>query len=266
MTQAVAVSATALPLRPGTATQVLAMLGEEDASAREIGEVVKTEPAITARLLALANSPIFRRGSEIADINRAVIAVGLSSVRGITLGVAMDSLFEDESVLDPQHWEHALRAAGAAVAAAKHTGADASEAFCAGLMHDIGQIAMTVSAPEIWSQIIHETDAGSCERLTLEEELFGSDHARLGTEVLVEFGLPARLTIAVGTHHQPLDEIETPLGRCVAIGEAVARLTESDVDPLLELEQLLPTLTLDAEPLLAEAAQQTESLRVVFAR
>lgn len=266
MTQSTVVDATALPLRPGTATQVLAMLGDPDVSAREIGDVVKTEPAITARVLALANSPIFRRGNDVADISRAVVAVGLSSVRGITLGVAMDSLFEDDSVLDPAHWEHALHAAGAAVAAAHHVGAEAGEAFCAGLMHDIGQIAMTVVAPDKWARILDETEVSSPQRLALEHELFGVDHAQLGTQVLTELGLPDRLTIAVGTHHHPLIELDTALGQCIAIAEGIARLSETNSDPVIELEKLFPDLGFNVEMLLAEAAQQTDSLRVVFAR
>lgn len=57
-----------LPLRPGTATQVLEMINDPSTSASDIGSVVRTEPVIVARLLALANSLVFRRRNEIGSI------------------------------------------------------------------------------------------------------------------------------------------------------------------------------------------------------
>ena len=195
MTSSIIIDPAALPLRPGTATQVLELLDDPETSAVKISELVRTEPAITARLLALANSPVFSRGRAIADINRAVIVVGLSAVRGIALGVAMDSLFEDHADLDPAHWDHALVTAGAAMVSAQQLDADPGEAFCAGLMLDLGQIAMAISSAENWATILAQTNPNTSERLQLETELYATDHARLGSEVLTKFRLPPRLTV-----------------------------------------------------------------------
>ncbi len=256
-----------LPLRPGTATLVLEMLNDPDTSAAEIGAVVKTEPAITARLLALANSPIFHRKYEITSADRAVIVVGLSTVRGIALGVAMDSFFEDDNGLDPAHWEHATITAGAALAAARHLGVDSGEAFCAGLMLDIGQIAMALTAPDEWARVLEESEVNTPQRLGLEDELLGTNHAQLGCGILTELGLPSLLTDAVNVHHEPLEEIATPLARCLGISAVVAEVLEreeSESDPVAGLETLLPDLGVDAKALLQDTQEQIADLRVVL--
>lgn len=194
------------------------------------------------------------------------MVVGLSSVRGIALGVAMDSLYEDHPELDSGHWERAVVSAGGAVAMAENTGADRGEAFSAGLMIDIGQIAMAVHRPDFWARTLEETTSNTSERFALELELFAIDHAQLGSEILVDFGLLPALTLAVSAHHRPLVEIDTALGRCVAVAGVISELAQLDMGAIAELEARLPDLGFSAAALLTQTIEQVEGLRSVFVR
>lgn len=266
MTNPITPARPTLRLRPGTATRVIDMLDDTRTSAADIGAVVAAEPAITTRLLALANSPVFRRRNDVRDINQAIAIVGQSALRGVVMGVAMDTLFEEDSDLDPSLWDHAMLVASASVAVAQQTGADAGQAYCAGLMHDIGQIVMAVSFPAMWSRVLGETNANSAERLALEQELFEVHHADLGSQLLADLGLPEQLVVAIRTHHEPISDIDSPLGLCVAVAEIMADLAQDEPDAGTQLEHLLPDLDLDAESLLTGMAEHWAHLQAILIR
>lgn len=258
-----------LPLRPGTATQVLSLLDNPDTSASEVAALVRTEPVITARLLALANSPLFSRGNQTADINRAIVVVGQGSVRGIALGVALDSLYEDDLVLDPAHWEDAVTVAAGAVTVAKRIGADRGEAFCAGLMHDIGEIAMAILSPRKWTQLQSKSYASQAERFSLELELYGFEHAELGATILEDIGLPTHLASTVRTHHDPVQEIDSPVGRCVALAEMMESAVGGDSrdhEGILLAMEYCGAPQVDIDELLADVAAQISEVRALFIR
>ncbi len=256
-----------LPLQPGVAAQILAKLNDPDICAVEISDMVRTDPALVSRLLALANSPFFYRGREIVDIRNAIVSVGQNSVRAIALAVAMESFFEDEIDLDHTYWEDAATVAACAMTIARYTGIDSGESFCAGLLHDVGHVVMAISSSESWSHVRSRLNQDLTELHQAEVEHFGATHAHIGAQALQDLGLPRRLSEAIRTHHEPVAEIRNPVGAAVAGAVLMDRLIltgEGEEDLALALERL--DCEVEVERLVKVAGERVNELGAVFAR
>jgi len=179
-------NATELITFPEVALRINTMVEDEDCSADEIGELIAQDPALTVKLLKLANSSYFGFRAEIETISRAVAVLGTQRVRDLTLGISASKSFADVSsdILSMEnYWRHSVQCGLAAGAlAAQSKGASQGAAFTAGLLHDIGQLILFNQEPERSRQalLLVEEDNGVEQMDRAEKILFGFDHAELG--------------------------------------------------------------------------------------
>ena len=193
-----------------SAPRMMAMLCNPRVSARDVASLVDKEPAMYARVLRVANSPYYGQARSIASIDRALVLLGLDAVRGIVAAACLDrtlALGSDESPIDLRALAcHSFATAVAAESLARiqHQSL-ASEAFIAGLLHNLG-IAMQISLdlPGINAMIdVRRTDT------TSDIRLLESQHAAVGHEeciaaIFEEWQLPPSLVAAVRHHHDPM--------------------------------------------------------------
>lgn len=136
-----------LPSLPDVAHKIRATVNDPRRSAADIARVVQFDPALAARLIQIANSPLYRGTRKFDNCHSAVTRIGLAAVRNLVTGLALHNLFEARTPLLRQRlqeiWQHSCRVAAISSVLARLTqGLDPDRALLAGLIHDIGVLPL----------------------------------------------------------------------------------------------------------------------------
>jgi putative nucleotidyltransferase with HDIG domain len=175
---------------------------DENTSAAEIARLVALDPALSARLLRVANSALYRRGGAkpVDSLQVAIARLGHDTVRNLVAGLAMQQLFQSPSPALKARmqalWIHSTEVASlSSVLAARFTKLDREEALLAGLLHDIGALPILARA-EDFPEFVAEA--------ALLDETLARLHTRIGRLVLEAWGFAPEL-VAVAAEHEDLD-------------------------------------------------------------
>ncbi len=189
------------PFRPVVA-RLLGELSGEPSGFRRIRMLVSEDPALAAQVLRLANSALFGRRGTVNDLLSALAMIGLDRLRALVLTYGVRHLFRPLARLPQARaiWRHSLATAILAADLALDQDGDMMECYTAGLLHDLGRLALLASAPEPYS-ILLEQACGAAHCLELERELFGQPHPEAGARAMRRYGLPEPLSEAARLHH-----------------------------------------------------------------
>ena len=189
--------------------RILATLYKPGVSVREVAAVVAQEPGMTANVLRIANSPLYGQSRTVATVDHALLLLGLDAVRGIAAAACMRDAILRSSPSSPVDSAALLRhsiATGVAASALARIArpALASEAFVAGLLHDLGVSLLSRLAPEGVSAVVDAMRADpSRDVAPLEEEHIGMGHARCAALLFEAWRLPAALVAGASHHDDP---------------------------------------------------------------
>ncbi|MGB5278564.1 MAG: HDOD domain-containing protein [Gammaproteobacteria bacterium] len=140
-----------LPSMPSTGVHIAKHLEDPAADSDSIARIIQMDPALTARLIQVANSPAFKGRVQIESCRDAVTRLGQSTTRDLVISFVLRGLFRSRNPhireRMEQVWLHSTQVAAISYALArKIPGLDAGQAMLAGLMHDIGVIPILTSA------------------------------------------------------------------------------------------------------------------------
>ncbi|HET7504049.1 MAG TPA: HDOD domain-containing protein [Kofleriaceae bacterium] len=208
----------ALPSAPGVYHELAAQIGRADTRVEAVAAVVERDVALCARVLQVASSAFFGSDRPMRSIVEAVACIGIEMVGGLALashalGASGDRLPPEFSLAELQH--HSLMVARTARELAG--AAAASDAFIAGLVHDIGEIIIATALPDAHAAITTEQRGSGDTRCAVEHRLLGTSHAELGAYLLGLWGLPLTIIDAVAHHH---DEVVAPTPVAAALHAA----------------------------------------------
>lgn len=194
---------TKLPPLPGSTLRVLELIRDINASTRQMAGAVEMDPSLSARLLRMANSPIYSRQKNVSSIYQAIDVVGTKSLYDIVMMGMTSDVFAKEirsSVIGRTIWEHSLAVALLARELSRMLGMRGTdEVFICGLLHDIGKIMLLRADVETYSKILdYKTEA---DMLDWEKETFGCDHAEIGALVAQGWRLPEDVCQSIRHHH-----------------------------------------------------------------
>jgi putative nucleotidyltransferase with HDIG domain len=206
-----------LPSLPWLYAEIIRESQSPDASIAKIAKIISEDPGMTAKILQLVNSPFFGIRRRVTDMTAAVAFLGLDTVQWLALSVQAFAQFEMSRMLDfsvDQVWRHSLTVAAIArgIACLEYDKTMADDAFCAGLLHDIGMMILASSLPEQYAQVIARQKSKGTFRSEIELELLGTTHAEVGAYLLGLWGLPDAIVQAVALHHRPRDGPEKKIG------------------------------------------------------
>lgn len=214
---------------PQTLAEVLRVTKSENSSAQELASLLMRDPALTAKILRIANSPFYGVGREITTMTQAVVTLGLRTVTALTLSSSVYKLVDGwNSTIDrPRFWRHSLEVAIGSRMIYEAQGINqGEEAFIGGLLHDIGILVLERAFPKQYPAVWKAAQQGRV-LIELEDETWGTDHARVGKFLLEQWHLPQRICDGVGLHHMvfPPDERnpEFRLGQTVALANQISR-------------------------------------------
>lgn len=205
-----------LPVFPAVVFQVLAMTADEDVTFRQLENLLSSDQVLAGRLMAVANSSLYSPRTYISTIRQAISYIGLDATRRLALAAVVQPLFASSRFRDL--WQHSLLAARACerlASAGRELNPD--EAFLAGLVHDVGRLAMWWMPAEA-AATHHRLQDQGCEPVLAEIFLFGFDHGELGAEILRLWRFPEHMAEAVGRHHQP-ERTSSPLAALLHLAE-----------------------------------------------
>jgi len=211
----------ALPPLPAAAVDVLTLLRDPEVDAGAVARAISYDPGLTANLLRMANSTAWGGRQEIGSIEQALIRLGTRSVMSLVVCSAVGPIAQgpvDGYELDSgKLWEHCVSVAVATQEFAAVLGIrPPMAAFTAGMLCDIGKLALGTlvggAAAEIRHLAFEERLSFEC----AERQLLGCDHAEAGATLLQSWQLPDDVVAAVRWHHDP--------GRCPEPARPVADL------------------------------------------
>lgn len=218
-----------LPTLPAVAIGLLDLAKDPETEIRDVIELVKSDPAISAKLVKAANSTFFGFRSEVRSVDRAVPLLGTTVTTSLSLSF---SLSDDSMAAGPmaahynKYWQQSVVQASAAETLCRMIGQGlVSEYFLIGLLLDLGRLAMLKVVPREYRVPLEAFDTNGKTLVETEREHLGIDHVEVGVRLMTNWKLPESLTRAVQTHHSQASEIiaqSNDADRALAAAGAVA--------------------------------------------
>lgn len=219
-----------LPAMPEILLKLLELCQTDGAGMAEIARLVGNDVAVTTRVLAVANSAAWQRGGQKVGLMLALSRLGSETIKTLVMGESVRQTFATMAGAagwDLRHfWSHALTSAVIAREIARATDyPQHEEAWLAGLLHDVGRLALRVVAPQTCAaHFVAADDAALC---LLEQQQLQLDHAEAGAWLAQRWQLDSFLADAIRYHHAPLARIASAPA-LVRIVHLAHRLAEQD--------------------------------------
>lgn len=246
----------ALPAIPKVAREILALKMMSDRDEQVLLELIGKDPAISARVVGLANSPLFGTSKKIVSVSEATALLGIRRVKMTAMSFAMmNSMARTPAGLLNVHelWQHSLTVTMAMQTMSRYMPASArpaeEELFLAGLLHDIGFLVLDYIHPML-SDRFHALLAAETGRSVEEVEsgMLEMSHSELGAELARHWELPENIVAVLRYHHQPDHEQ-------AAAGQPLVRMVNL-------AEKLLPTFGSSGRPGPEIAPQEWQSIGI----
>lgn len=196
-----------LPSIPAVAAAALSAVDDPNLSASSISKLIERDPALTARTLAVANSPFYGFARRISTVELAVVMLGMTTIKEIIISVILQRVFARvrPALLDVRaFWRYSVFCGTTSRVFARKLGYRiAGEAFVAGLIHDIGVLIEAQFFPKEFTVLREIQATAGCSFIEAELEVFSTDHTHIGAWFAAKWQLPKQLIDSIKWHHTP---------------------------------------------------------------
>jgi HD-like signal output (HDOD) protein len=195
---------------PEITTRIVDLVQDQQATAHDMHAIIQRDPALAARILRVVNSAFYGLPSQVSSLDRAILLLGLSAIKNIALGASLARMFNVQALSDQftarDLWRHSISVAVAARELAVRTKCvQPDEAFVAGLVHDIGLLAVQQLLPTQLRAVVQQASAAPVAFCVLEQVAVGADHQAFGNALASKWRFPANLRHTIAYHHEPLN-------------------------------------------------------------
>ncbi|HET6201407.1 MAG TPA: HDOD domain-containing protein [Planctomycetota bacterium] len=232
-----------IPTLPPIALDVVQLCGRDDVALEDLGRAVMRDPALTSRLLRIANSAAFGRPRQIASVPQAISLLGLRTVRVVALASALIDNVEHRRIPGFDYegfWRNSVAAALASrsfseISSKPHP----DEAFVVGLLQDLGLYGLADALMDRYLELLQTAQEQGQELALLEEERLGVNHADISSALLESWGFPERIVEAVRRHTRPSPLLPPPteadeIANAAHLGELAAATFRRPTAAVLE--------------------------------
>ncbi len=199
-----------LPSLPAIVTRLIQVVNSPDTSAEDAAKLIQKDPALTTKMLRLANSAFYGIPRSISSVASAVVILGFNTIRSLVLSATVMKLFSNEKDLTidkERFWKHSIVCAMTAKSIVRQfiniRMMDPESAFCAGILHDIGKLIFSEFAQADYVDVTNYAREKKVPLLVAEKAVLGINHAEIGKILADKWALPLDLEYALVYHHDP---------------------------------------------------------------
>lgn len=211
---------------PGVASKIIAQLDDETGTIDELARLIGSDAALTVRLLRVANSAYYGRRHTVGTTREAIVLLGAAEVRALSLATCLVGATRAPSVVSrTDFWRFAITVALLSDLLARSGGSMRGDAFTAGLLHNIGLLALDLYSPQNLKRAL-TLQLPAARRLHDRELIvFGFTDAQLGAALAREWRLPDAIVDAIARHGARADELAAAdfLASCVVRARILVR-------------------------------------------
>ncbi len=198
-----------LPTIPVVAIRVAELLDDPDSTPKQITQVMKSDQALTSKVLKLVNSAYYAVPGGVSTVEKAVAFLGYNTIFQLLIGVSVvefSRLGGAAGIDIRDFWKHSIGVAVAAEMIGQRLGYKAKEElFAAGLLHDLGKLALAKVARKKFSLAVEQAKKDGILLVTAEKEQGLPTHDKVGAALAQQWRFPANLKSAIGAHHRSRD-------------------------------------------------------------
>jgi len=161
-----------IPAFPPIVLRLLNLLSNDDVGIKDLVALVSSDPAFSAQLLRVANSPLLGYHGQVDSLQSALVLLGLRRVRALTMTVAtanhMKAALKVEEL--SRCWRHMLACALLTEELARSCSVFEDRAYTAGLLHDVGRLGLLLAHPAAYAEMLRDADRNALDLLDCERE------------------------------------------------------------------------------------------------
>jgi diguanylate cyclase (GGDEF)-like protein len=204
-----------LPSPPAIAVRILQAVKQDDSSFAELARIISADPALTAKMLQVANSSFYALPNKVNTIEKALSFLGGNALKNIALSFVIAKEMQGvqgEGFNFEYFWKKSVTCAVGAELVCSLLGCRNDDIFVSALLQDIGILVMYLCRPHDYLQVLDESKISGVDIEVLERQIFGFDHQEIGAELLQEWGLPENIYGPIRYHHGGLcsEELSMP--------------------------------------------------------
>jgi putative nucleotidyltransferase with HDIG domain len=231
-----------LPSLPAVVMELLNSIDSADADIAVLAKKVAQDQALTAKTLRLTNSPLYGLQVKVTTIQQAITYLGFQTTRNLITAAALTGCFPEHRCAGFSHaafWRHSIATATCARVLARHLRFNQDYAFTAGLLHDIGRLALVTCFPDQYAKVADWRAAHDGQWLEAERAVLGIDHVDAGLALAGHWHFSDTMRIAIGHHHTPEAAGAGFLATIVHVADVIAHALDLAGLP----EELVPPLS-----------------------
>jgi len=198
-----------IPSQPEAYLQIVEELKKADSSTGKIGKIISQDASMSAKILQLVNTAFFGLPKTAIDPEQAAVMLGVETIRDLVLTIGVFSQFDPRKLKQlslSNMWSHSRRTGELAKVIATQLNADKKQtnnAFIAGALHDVGKLILADNLPQLYLGANKRAIMENKEFVHIEQEVFGTTHAQVGSYLFGLWGLSSSIVNAVAGHHEP---------------------------------------------------------------
>lgn len=193
-----------LPSPPAIALRILEAVKQENSSFEDLARIIQVDPALTTKILQVANSSFYGMPNTVNTIEKALSVLGLNVTKNIALSfvIAKEMTGSESGGFNfSKFWKRAVTCAVGAELLASLLRYKNKDLFVSSLLQDIGVLVIYLCRPDEYRQVLDEKRVTESSILGLEQKIFGFNHQEVGAELLSEWGLPETISTVIRYHH-----------------------------------------------------------------
>ena len=238
---------------PSIINEIMDVISRKNSSASDLTNIIESDPALTTRILTVANSAYYGFVKKISTISHAVVVLGFKEIQNIALGMSVLQMFNRKgSEFSEQLWRHSFSVGVGTRMIAQYLNLKIDgKYFVGGLLHDVGKIFISQYMTDTFSRLLDaiEEDGNNYSYHEVEKRIFGITHAEVGQILLNSWMFPPDVVNTVAHHHTPvLSNVDPIFTVCVHLADVLC--TAKGITPLKDRHFI--TVDRDILPIIQE--------------
>ena len=216
-----------MPAFPNSVQRVIQLTSDIDTSGKDIVEVIESDPVMTVKILKVINSPFYGLPQKINSIQRAVVHIGMNTIKNMALSVAAIGVLKPKNKAGFNNHDfllHSLTTAAICKKLAENTAVpqtECSDYFVAGLLHDFGKVVFAEFKPEVFKLALHKSAEQQLPLHQCEIEFIGMDHSQAGTLLAEKWAFDQKLIESINHHH--MLNPQKPMTQCLFAANQISK-------------------------------------------